>query len=94
MRGIPGARAMQSRARLPAVRAYLQIIYGPDYDRPENIERLKKRGLGLKRQMAIRGTGLGLEATRRFIGHAPLEQVHQCVVGSLAMESEPVDRRP
>jgi protein phosphatase len=87
------ARATQSRAQLPAVRAYLRIIYEPDYDRPENIERLQKRGLGLKRQMAIRETGVGLEAIHRFIGHAPRKQVHQCVVGSLAMESEPVDPR-
>ena len=74
-------------------REYLRIIYGPDYDRPENLERLKKRGLGLKRQMAIRETALGLEALHRFIDHAPLTRVHQCVVGVLAMESEPVDPR-
>jgi len=74
-------------------REYLRIIYGPDYDRPENLERLKKRGLGPKRQMAIRETALGLEALHRFIDHAPLTRVHQYVVGVLAMESEPVDPR-
>ena len=74
-------------------REYLRIIYGPDYDRPVNLERLKKRGLGLKRQMAIREAALGLEALHRFIDHAPLTRVHQCVVGVLAMESEPVDPR-
>lgn len=74
-------------------REYLRIIYGPDYDRPENLQRLKKRGLGVKRQMAIRETALGLEALHRFIDHAPLTRVHQCVVGVLAMESEPVDPR-
>lgn len=72
-------------------REYLRMIYGPDYDRPGNPERLKKRGLGLKRQMAIRETALGLEALHRFIDDAPLTRVHQCVVGVLAMESEPVD---
>jgi protein phosphatase len=74
-------------------REYLRIIYGPDYDRPENLERLKKRGLGQKRAMAIREFALGLEALRRFVEHAPLTRVHQCVFGVLAMETEPVDPR-
>lgn len=74
-------------------REYLRIIYGPDYDRPENLARLKKRGLGQKRAMAIREFALGLEALRRFVEHAPLTRVHQCVFGVLAMETEPVDPR-
>lgn len=74
-------------------REYLRIIYGPDYDRPENLARLKKRGLGQKRSMAIREFALGLEGLRRFVEHAPLTRVHQCVFGVLAMESEPVDPR-
>jgi protein phosphatase len=74
-------------------REYLRIIYGPDYDRPENLVRLKHRGLGTKRSMAIREFALGLEALHRFIEHAPLTRVHQCVFGVLAMESEPVDPR-
>lgn len=74
-------------------REYLRIIYGPDYDRPENLERLKKRGLGQKRAMAIREFALGLEALHRFVEHAPLTRVHQCVFGVLAMETEPVDPR-
>jgi protein phosphatase len=81
----------------PAVKCrgceYLRIIYGPDYDLPENIERLKRRGLGQKRSMAIREFALGLEALHRFVDHAPLTRVHQCVFGVLAMESEPVDPR-
>lgn len=74
-------------------REYLRIIYGPDYDRPENLVRLKKRGLGHKRSMALREFALGLEALHRFVEHAPLTRVHQCVFGVLAMESEPVDPR-
>ena len=74
-------------------REYLRIIYGPDYDRPENLDRLKKRGLGQKRAMAIREFALGLEALRRFVEHAPLTRVHQCVFGVLAMETELVDPR-
>jgi protein phosphatase len=74
-------------------REYLRIIYGPHYDRPENLERLKKRGLSHKRSMALREFALGLEALHRFVEHAPLTRVHQCVFGVLAMESEPVDPR-
>ena len=74
-------------------REYLRIIYGPDYDRPENLARLKQRGLGTKRSMAIRELALGLEALHRFVERAPLTRVHQCVFGVLAMESEPVDPR-
>ena len=74
-------------------REYLRIIYGPDYDRPGNLERLKTRGLGHKRSMAMREFALGLEALHRFVDHAPLTRVHQCVFGVRAMESEPVDAR-
>lgn len=74
-------------------REYLRIIYGPHYDRPENLERLKKRGVGHKRSMALREFALGLEALHRFVEHEPLTRVHQCVFGVLAMESEPVDPR-
>lgn len=74
-------------------REYLRIIYGPHYDRPENLDRLRKRGLGHKRSMALREFALGLEGLHRFVEHAPLTRVHQCVFGVLAMETEPVDPR-
>jgi PNKP adenylyltransferase domain, ligase domain len=34
-------------------REYLRIIYGPEYTVPENLERLRKRGLGAKRSLAL-----------------------------------------
>jgi protein phosphatase len=74
-------------------REYLRIIYGPEYDLPENLGRLKSRGLGAKRALAFREFALGLEALHRFVEHQPLTRVHQCVFGVLAMESEPVDPR-
>jgi len=74
-------------------REYLRIIYGPDYDMPENLSRLRSRGLGLKRTMALREFALGLESLHRFVEREPLSRVHQCVFGVLAMESEPVDPR-
>ncbi len=39
---------------------YLRIIYGPDYDQPENLVRLRVRGLGLKRSLALREFVLGV----------------------------------
>jgi protein phosphatase len=72
---------------------YLRIIYGPEYDLEQNIERLRKRGLSAKRALAIREFALGLEALHRFVQHEPLYRVHECVFGVLALESEPVDPR-
>jgi protein phosphatase len=74
-------------------REYLRIIYGPEYTLPENLLRLKSRGLGAKRSLAIREFALGLEALERFVHQEPLRRVHECVFGVLALESEPVDPR-
>lgn len=74
-------------------REYLRIIYGPDYDVPENLDRLRRRGLGAKRALAHREFALGLEALDRFVARQPLRRVHECVFGVLALESEPVDPR-
>jgi protein phosphatase len=32
---------------------YLRIIYGPEYTAPENLDRLRSRGLSTKRSLAI-----------------------------------------
>jgi protein phosphatase len=74
-------------------REYLRIIYGPEYDAPANLERLRQRGLGAKRSLALREFALGLEALERFVGGAPLRHVHECVFAVLALESEPLDPR-
>jgi protein phosphatase len=74
-------------------REYLRIIYGPDYDADENLNRLRNRGLGPKRSLALREFALGIEALERFVRNEPLRRVHECVFGVLALESEPVDPR-
>lgn len=74
-------------------REYLRIIYGPDYTVEENLTRLRKRGLGAKRSLALREFALGIEGLERFVRHEPLRRVHECVFGVLALESEPVDPR-
>ena len=72
---------------------YLRIIYGPEYARQENLERLRSRGLSAKRQLAMREFFLGLEGLQRFVDRKPIRQVHECALGVLALESEPVDPR-
>ena len=72
---------------------YLRIIYGPEYDVPANLERLRVRGLGAKRSLAMREFALGVEGLERFVREEPLRRVHECVFGVLALESEPVDPR-
>ena len=74
-------------------REYLRIIYGPDYTDTENLTRLRKRGLGAKRSLALREFALGIEALERFVRREPLRRIHECVFGVLALESEPVDPR-
>jgi protein phosphatase len=74
-------------------REYLRIIYGPEYTAPEALERLRQRGLGHKRSLALREFALGIEALERFVAREPLYRVHECVFGVLALESEPVDPR-
>jgi protein phosphatase len=81
----------------PAVKCrgpeYLRIIYGPEYDAPEHLARLRSRGLGRKRSLAMRELRLGQEALTRFIAREPLARVHEAVFAVLALESEPVDPR-
>ncbi len=74
-------------------REYLRIIYGPEYTLPENLERLRSRGVGRKRSLAMREFALGVEAVERFVRGEPLRRVHECVFGVLAMETEAVDPR-
>ena len=72
---------------------YLRIIYGPEYTAEANLSRLRSRGLGHKRSLALREFALGIEALERFVSGEPLYRVHECVFGVLALESEPVDPR-
>jgi protein phosphatase len=81
----------------PAVKCrgkeYLRIIYGPEYTAPQNMQRLRSRGLSGKRSLALREFALGVEGLERFVRKEPLRKVHECVFGVLALESEPLDPR-
>ncbi|MFJ3973887.1 polynucleotide kinase-phosphatase [Streptomyces sp. NPDC090021] len=74
-------------------REYLRIVYGPEYTRPDQLERLRERFLGHKRSLALREYALGLEALDRLVAEEPLWRVHEPVFAVLALESEPVDPR-
>jgi len=74
-------------------REYLRIIYGAEYTEPQNLSRLRERGLGLKRSMALREFALGIESLQRFVAGEPLYRVHEAVFGVLALESQSVDPR-
>ena len=88
-----GVRGLVQPAVKCRGREYLRIIYGPEYDSPEHLERLRARGLSAKRSLALREFALGIEALERFARREPLRRVHECVFGVLALESEPVDPR-
>jgi hypothetical protein len=68
-------------------------IYGPEYAAPENLSRLRERGLSGKRALALRELALGVEGLERFVRREPLRRVHECALAVLALESEPVDPR-
>ena len=72
-------------------REYLRIIYGPEYT--ERLEPLRRRSVKGKRSLALREFFLGIEGLERFVRCEPLRQVHECVFGVLALESEPIDPR-
>ncbi|MQS39875.1 polynucleotide kinase-phosphatase [Streptomyces katsurahamanus] len=88
----PKGRLVQPGVKVRG-REYLRIVYGPEYTRPENLERLRNRALGHKRSLALREYALGLEALDRLADGEPLWRVHEAVFAVLALESEPVDPR-
>jgi protein phosphatase len=90
---VRGKRGLLQPAVKCRGREYLRIIYGPEYTAEVNLGRLRHRGLGYKRSLALREFALGIESLERFVRREPLRRVHECVFGVLALESEPVDPR-
>jgi protein phosphatase len=90
---VAGRRGLAQPALKVRGPEYLRIIYGPEYLEPANLDRLRSRGVGRKRGLALREFALGIEGLERFIRREPLRRVHECVAGVLALESEPVDPR-
>jgi protein phosphatase len=86
-----GKRGLVQPALKVRGREYLRIIYGAEYTL--HLDALRERSVGRKRTLAAQEFALGIEALERFIRYEPLTRVHQCVLGILALEAEPVDPR-
>ena len=90
---VKGSRGVLQPAVKCRGKEYLRIIYGAEYTLPNNLDRLRKRGLSLKRSLASREFALGIEALQRFVNREPLRRIHECVFAILALESQPIDPR-
>ena len=64
-----------------------------DYLLPQNLKRLKDRNTGKKQKLALKEFALGIEGIQRYVQKESIERVHECVLGTLALESDPVDPR-
>lgn len=60
---------------------------------PEHLDRLRERGLGGKRVLALKECDLGIEGLELFVRREPLRRIHECAFGVLALESQPIDPR-
>lgn len=72
---------------------YLRIIYGPDYNMPHNIDRVRRRSLRGKQNAALREFALRIEGLERFVRDEPLHLVHRCAFAVMALETQPMDPR-
>lgn len=90
---VMGARDMIQPALKVRGRDYLRIIYGVDYDLPENLVRLRERATKSKRARAIKEHALSVEGLERLVRGEPLRRVHECVAAIIGLESDPSDPR-
>lgn len=74
-------------------REYLRIIYGMDYTDETQLKQLKKRNPSRKMKNALLEFKLGLEGIQRFVHFESSARVHECVLATLALESEGIDPR-
>ena len=72
---------------------YLRIIYGPEYNLPHHIDKVRRRSLRGKQNAAVREFALGVEGLERFVRDEPLHRVHECAFAVLALETQPMDPR-
>lgn len=90
-------RGARDRLVQPAIkcrgREYMRLTYGAEYALPQNLERLRARAVAGKRSLALREFALGIEGLERFVRREPLHRIHECALGVLALESEPIDPR-
>lgn len=68
--------------------SYRRIIYGPEYDAPDNLVRLRELGLAGKRNLALREFAVDHESLDGFVAKEPLRRVHERVFAVWALESK------
>lgn len=77
---------------LPAVECRgpnaLRRDHGPEFDVPDNLDRLRNRSFSAIRFRSLRQFMLGLESIERFVEREPLSRVHACVCVALALECQ------
>lgn len=88
-----GARGLLQPALKVRGKDYLRIIYGPDYDMPDNLPRLRERAINGKRARALKQFALGIEGLERLVRREPVRNVHECVFSIIALDSDPLDPR-
>lgn len=89
-RGERGPVAQALKARTPHA---LRRIYGPEFDQPPNLDRLRRRSVGSKRVLANRLFALSVEALERYARREPFRRVHECCLAMLALQSDATDPR-
>ena len=90
---VPGPKGIVDPALKVRGRDYLRIIYGPDYLEDRVLKKLKNRRTGTKRKLARNEHMLGVEGLDRLVRGENWVRVHECVLGTLAVDTEPTDPR-
>lgn len=72
----------------------LRLLYGPEYDLAENLERLRRRSLSSLRYRAIQQFVLGMESVARFVEQEPLSRIHACFCVALALDGQRSESMP
>lgn len=66
---------------------FLRRLFGADYGEPENLAQLRSRELERDWALAREEHMLGLEGLERFVEGAPLDDVHESVLGAFVLSS-------
>lgn len=66
----------------------LRRDHGPEFDVPDNLERLRNRSSSALRFRSLCQYALGLESIERFVEREPLSRIHTCACVALALECQ------
>ena len=87
----PGRRGIAQPALLSRTPEHLRLVYGPDYDLPDNRWALKERPALRKRRekhrKVLKQLALSVEGVERFVERKSARDVWKCVRGVSSLES-------